>query len=823
MDSDALEERRLRATALKNAESIRIARQRAERDLLATKEALERKTEELQQQREWFQVTLASIADAVITTDVEGKVTYLNPVAESMTGWSSAQAQGEPLARVFQIINEYTRQTVENPIGKVLQTGKTVGLPNHTALTDRNGRVIAIEDSAAPIRDAQGNIAGAVMVFRDVSSRRQAEDSVRVSEERLRAIFDQAAVGIVVADVNGRFLQANQKFCDVLGYSLDELRQLTFAHTTHPEDVAAMRARTRALFDGRVSHSAFERRYLRKDGAAIWGRTTLTLLRQAHGEAEWCIGVVEDVTERRETERALRDARAYAAEIGRGLAAIVESSDDAIISKTLEGVITSWNRGAERLFGYTAEEVIGKSVTLLIPPNQIDEEPAILEKLRRGERIDHYETVRIRKDGTVLHVSLTVSPIKDDTGTIIGASKIARDITQRKREEEKLHQEISIREAAEAALRAADQRKDEFLATLAHELRNPLAPIRQAALIFKAPKATEAQKRWSSEVISRQVQHMSLLLEDLLDISRITHGTLELRTEVVELAEIVQAAVEGARPTIDAKGHDFSTELPREPVHFLADPLRLAQVLSNLLTNAAKYTEPGGRIRLRASCTADTVTIDVVDNGIGLPPHALTNIFTMFSQVAASRDHSQGGLGIGLALAKGLTELHGGEIEARSAGIGQGSDFIVRLPLRKASVFAKKQPLDSISAQPVTRRVLVADDNHDAGESLASLLRLDGHEVTVVHTGQEALAAFAAVQPEVALLDIGMPELTGYEVARRVRQGSLGRAVTLIAVTGWGQNRDKAQALAAGFNHHFTKPVETDRLRELLRSESLGN
>jgi PAS domain S-box-containing protein len=822
-DSDEREETQLRAAALKNAETIRIARQRAERELLAAKEALERKTEELQQQREWFQVTLASIGDAVITTDVEGKITYLNPVAESMTGWSSAQARGEPLALVFQIINECTRQIVENPIGKVLQTGKTVGLANHTALIDRNGRVIAIEDSAAPIRDAQGNIAGAVMVFHDVSSRRQAEDSLRLSEERLRAIFDQAAVGIVVADVDGRFLQANQKFCDVLGYSFDELRQLTFAHTTHPEDVSEMQARTRALFDGHVSHCAFEWRYLRKDGAPIWGRTTLTLLRQAREEAKRCIGVIEDVTDRRETERALRDARAHAAEIGRGLAAIVESSDDAIISKTLDGAITSWNRGAEQIFGYAAEEVIGKSITLLIPPDQLDEEPAILEKLGRGERIDHYETVRVRKDGAVLHVSLTVSPIKDDTGTIIGASKIARDITQRKREEEKLHQEISIREAAEAALRAADQRKDEFLATLAHELRNPLAPIRQAALIFKAPKATEAQRRWSSEVISRQVQHMSLLLEDLLDISRIAHGTLELRTEMVELAEIVQAAVEGARPTIDAKGHDFSTELPREPVHFLADPLRLAQVLCNLLTNAAKYTEPGGRIRLRASCTADTVTIDVVDNGIGLPPHALTNIFAMFSQVASSRDHSQGGLGIGLALAKGLTELHGGEIAVQSAGIGQGSDFIVRLPLRTASVSAKKQPLDSISAQPVSRRVLVADDNHDAGESLASLLRLDGHEVTVVHTGQEALAAFAAVQPEVALLDIGMPELTGYEVARRVRQGSLGRAVTLIAVTGWGQNRDKAQALAAGFNHHFTKPVETDRLRELLRSENLGN
>ena len=500
----------------------------------------------------------------------------------------------------------------------------------------------------------------------------------------------------------------------------------------------------------------------------------------------------------------------------------MESSDDAIISKTLDGVISTWNQSAERLFGYAAEEVIGKPITLLIPPTHIDEEPVILQKLRRGERIDHYETVRKRKDGALINVSLTVSPIRDESGSIIGASKISRDITQRKLAEDLLRQEIAIRERAEAALRDADRRKDEFLATLAHELRNPLAPIRQAALIYKAPAATDAQKRWSSDVITRQVQHMSLLLEDLLDISRITRGTLELRTQVVDLAEIVQAAVETARPLIDAKRHDFRTELPSEPVHFVADPLRLAQVLSNLLTNAAKYTDPGGMLRMRASCSGEVVTISVVDNGIGLPADAISSVFEMFSQVASSRDHSEGGLGIGLSLTKGLMELHGGEIEARSAGVGHGSEFIVRLPIRNTNVSHQKPAIVSTSAPAVSRRVLIADDNRDAGDSLAELLRMDGHDVAVVHNGQEALAAFSAFQPEVALLDIGMPELNGYEVARRVRQGSLGRAVTLIAVTGWGQDRDKAQSLAAGFNHHLTKPIEADRLLEMLRSDGLS-
>jgi PAS domain S-box-containing protein len=816
MDSEDQEEARLRAAALKNAESIRIARQRAERDLLAAKEALEGKTEELQQQREWFEVTLASIGDAVITTDVNAKITYLNPVAEAMTGWGSAQAKGEPLERIFRIINEYTSEPVANPIGKVLQSGKTVGLANHTALIDRSGRVVPIEDSAAPIRDTNGGIAGAVMVFHDVSDRRRAEDALRASQVRLRATFDQAAVGIVVSDLNSQFLEVNQRFCDLLAYSSTELNLLTLTQICDPEDRPETQAQIRALLIGEIPHCTFESRYIRKDGSRIWGRTTLTPLSETGTEAQRFIGIIEDITDRKKAEQALTDARAQAYRIRGNLAAIVESSDDAIISKSLDSIISSWNDAAERMFGYTAEEMIGKPITVLIPPQYLDEEAAILAKLRRGERIEHFETVRVRKDGRLLDVSLTVSPIKDLDGAVIGASKIARDITQRKIAEEALRQEIAVRQRAENSLREADRRKDEFLATLAHELRNPLAPIRQAALIFKAPAATEAQKRWSSDVISRQVQHMALLLEDLLDVSRITRGTLGLRTESVNLDEIVQAALEPARPIIDSRRHNFSIELPPDPVHFTADPLRLAQVLSNLLTNAAKYTNPGGTLRLCAGCTAETLTIHVIDNGIGLTPEATTSVFAMFSQVASSRENSEGGLGIGLALAKGLVELHGGTIEAKSAGMGHGSEFIVRLPLRKAIDSLKNRVRDSVAARAARRKVLIADDNYDAGESLATLLRMDGHEVTVVHDGHEALSTWPAFLPEVALLDIGMPKLSGYEVARRVRQSEQGRAVMLIAATGWGQTRDRAEALAAGFDHHFTKPIDMERLRELL-------
>jgi signal transduction histidine kinase len=448
------------------------------------------------------------------------------------------------------------------------------------------------------------------------------------------------------------------------------------------------------------------------------------------------------------------------------------------------------------------EEVVGRPVTLLIPQNHINEEPAILERITSGERVEPYPTVRKRKDGTLINVSLAISPIRDLQGRIIGASKIVRDMSHQKEVEE--------------ALRETDKRKDEFLATLAHELRNPLAPIRQAALISQSPGATEAQKRWSHEVISRQVHHMALLLDDLLDISRITRGTLALRLQATDLGTIVDAAVETARPTIDAKRHGFSVQIPRERVAFSADPMRLAQVLANLLTNAAKYTDPDGRIGLRAAVEAGFITIGVTDNGIGIPLEAMGNLFSMFSQVKSSKDRSEGGLGIGLALARGLVELHGGTIEARSAGVERGSEFIVRLPLRTHDVRQTEEPARPGSERALRRRVLIADDNRDAAESLAMLLQMEGHEVEVVHDGREAVTAFERMRPDAALLDIGMPGLNGYDIARTIRRSPYGRDVTLIAVTGWGQDNDKAQAAEAGFNHHFTKPVEPDVITALL-------
>jgi signal transduction histidine kinase/CheY-like chemotaxis protein len=378
--------------------------------------------------------------------------------------------------------------------------------------------------------------------------------------------------------------------------------------------------------------------------------------------------------------------------------------------------------------------------------------------------------------------------------------------------------QLATRERAEASLRDSDRRKDEFLATLAHELRNPLAPIRQAVKISQNSAATEAQKNWSHEVITRQVQHMSLLLDDLLDISRITRGTLELRRKRTQLANVIESAIETARPAIEAKRHTLGVHLPQQTVTLDVDPLRLSQVLSNLLTNAAKYTDPEGQLRIDAELLGGEVVIRVIDNGIGIAPEAMPDLFTMFSQVRSVHDRSDGGLGIGLALSRGLIELHGGRLDAHSQGPDSGSEFVVRLPATVHMQATPAPPSTGVATSLKRRRVLVADDNIDAGESLAMLLRLDGHEVELATNGAQAVEMFDRMKPEIAILDIGMPGLNGYQVAQRIRQ-KVQNGVMLIAVTGWGQEADKARAAESGFDHHFTKPVEPAVLSALVGKE----
>jgi PAS domain S-box-containing protein len=797
-------------------------------------------------------VTLSSIGDGVIVTDAAGCVTFLNPVAEQLTGWSFSEARNAPFAEVFRIVNEYTGAPVDHPVAKVIKTGGIVGLANHTVLISRDGRRIPIDDSGAPIR-YQGTLVGIVVVFRDVTERRRAE------RERAR------------------------------------------------------------------------------------------------------------------------------------LAAIVEGSDDAIASKTLDGIVSSWNPAAASLFGYRPDEIIGKSIRLIIPPELQAEEDAILAQLRRGERVDHFETVRLAKDGTRLDVSLTISPIRDPGGEIVGASKILRNITARKRSAKRLREEIQVRELlgdaaqavigaqldlekvvqvitdaareitgaafgaffynvrdelgesyrlytisgvpreafsgfpqprntgvfgptfrGEASVRSADitadpryghnpphhgmpeghlpvrsylavpvkaasgevlgglffghpepgvfteraerlvaavaaqaavavdsarahqalqreidqrkkaeqalsqvnRQKDEFLAMLAHELRNPLAPIRNATELLSHMLPSDANVQAALGMLKRQGEHLSRLVDDLLDVSRITTGRIHLKCKPTDLAAVITQAMETVEPQVREKRHSVSiTALSYEPLYVEGDFARLVQCVGNILANAIKYTESGGEIRVRTHGDKDSAFIEISDTGGGIPPELLPHVFDLFVQNDRTLDRAQGGLGVGLAVVKRLIEMHKGEVTARSRGLGRGSTFEMRLPR-----IGRPVAIPAVAERPAVepRRVLIVDDNSDAADSLALLLDFEGHETLAVYNAKDALASMESFKPDVAVLDIGLPEMNGYDLARQIRKMPQLKAMRLIALTGYGQKEDQERAHAAGFDGHLVKPVALSALEQAI-------
>jgi PAS domain S-box-containing protein len=427
---------------------------------------------------------------------------------------------------------------------------------------------------------------------------------------------------------------------------------------------------------------------------------------------------------------------------------------------------------------------------------------SVAEAVRSGNPVTD-EVDYSMADGSVRHATVTVSGLKDEAGHVTTLIVEGQDDTDRKR--------------AEESLRQADRRKNEFLATLAHELRNPLDPIRNAVELLQGADGNADLIRQASGMMQRQVRQMVRLIDDLLDISRITSGKLQLRQERVLLATVIQSAVESACPLIEAQSHELTLAVPREPIYLDADPTRLAQVFANLLNNAAKYTEKRGRIWLSAERQGRQAVVSVCDTGIGIPAEHLPYVFEMFSQVAPALERSQAGLGIGLALVKGVVDLHGGTVEAHSTS-GKGSEFIVRLPIVEGSTkgSVEKAEHGKPAQSQATLRILVADDNQDAADSLALVLRTIGHDIQTAHDGVEAVQAAAAFRPHVALLDIGMPKMNGYEVAQRIREQSWGKRIVLVALTGWGQEEDKRRATEAGFHYHLTKPAEPLAVERLL-------
>ena len=513
-------------------------------------------------------------------------------------------------------------------------------------------------------------------------------------------------------------------------------------------------------------------------------------------------------------ERALQQDEAV-----RRLAAIVSSSEDAIVSKTLDGIITSWNPAAERMFGWSAAEAIGKSITLIIPVDRRDEEAAVLATLRRGETIQHYETVRRHKDGPLIPISLTVSPIRDPSGAVVGASKIARDITERKRVEDDRARALTREQAARAEAEQANRVKDEFLATLSHELRTPLTSILGWVRMLRQGTLDDAAVDRALEIVDRNTQALTRLVEDILDISSITMGRFSLESVPVDLAAVVRAAVDSVRHAATAKHIrlDVAIDAATRPV--LGDAGRLQQVVWNLVANAVKFTPDKGHIEVTVASVGSYVELRVRDNGQGITPEFAPRLFERFTQHDATTTRQHGGLGMGLAIVRHLVELHGGTVRAESPGPGGGATFIVRLPHVLAHAVNRDGRPDAAPAVLGGIRVLAVEDEPDTRELIATVLRQAGADVFVAASVDEALGTLAASRPDVVLCDIAMPGRDGFDLVREAkrRRGALAN-VPFVALTAHVQEHERRRSVAEGFSVHVPKPVDPAQLVEVVRS-----
>jgi PAS domain S-box-containing protein len=1103
----------------------------------------------LHEQREWLRTTLTSIGDGVIATDARGRVMFLNAVAANLTGWSEEEAKGERLEKVFRIENQETRKSVENPALRALEEGTIFGLANHTILISRDGSERAIDDSAAPIRDENGHLTGVVLVFRDVTERRKTQSSAR----SLAAIVESSDDAIIGKDANGIITSWNQSAERIFGYTAAEAVGCSIAMLAPPDRADEMPGILKRIRQGeRVEHFDTVRRA--KDGQLVSISLTVSPIRDEHGEIVGASKIARDISERKLALQALqRSEQRFAAELDAmsrlhavstrllsttNLSAAMElvlenaitmSEADLgniqLYSPQLEALEIVAQRGFSQDFldyfrnvrvnegsacasamrsgtriiiedveldpgyephrhaaaqaGYRAVQstpiksrsgnVLGMLSTHFRTPRRPSERDErlldlyarhaadLIERIRfeeaiqqqtaemnalfetlpvgihiahdpqccritaneaahkllriplgqnvsrlatageqptncrvyrngievatnqlpvqraaRGEQVRN-EDVEFRfDDGTILYVVTSAAPLYDNEGRVRGAVAGVLDVTSRRQAEERLrtHNErlrllweaasvlltttepdsmlrelfarigphlgldgyfnymvnetgdgltlvssigipdevvkqsnrlefgqaisgavalqrqpivathikqsddpkaqlvksLGIRACAcnpleinndllgtlafvgrsrdefeedeleflrticqyvavayerlrfVRQLRDADRRKDEFLATLAHELRNPLAPIRNAVELLRRSDGSTQLVEEATGMMGRQLDQMVRIVDDLLDLSRISQGKVQVRKERIELATVLRSAVEAVRLMIDARAQELTVTMPSETIYLEADATRLGQVISNLLDNAAKYTPKGGHIKLTAERQGGEAVVSVRDTGIGIAPEQLAHIFEMFSQVAPALERSEEGLGIGLSLVRGLVELHGGKVKAQSAGLGKGSEFIVRLPVAEIPPAACTDASDD-GGRPYSglkRRILVVDDNRDAANSMAIMLNMMGHETRTAYDGVEAIQISAAYHPSVILLDIGLPKMSGYEAARHIRQQPWGKGMALIALTGWGQEADARRALEAGFDHHLTKPAELAALEKLL-------
>jgi PAS domain S-box-containing protein len=1043
-------------------------------------------------QAELMRTTLASIGDGVITTDPEGRITLMNSVAEALTGWTNGQVAGKPLVEVFHIVNEETRLEVENPALRALREGVIVGLANHTVLIAKDGTERQIDDSAAPILSAGGELVGCVLVFRDISERYRAEAEQRAAQEEITRTLESVTDGFMRYDRDWRIVYVNaeaerinrltrsemigrilwEAFPSLIGtrfetefkravadqvtvefesfyepydrwyslkcYPTDEgglttyIRDITaqkeselalraseerlefvrrssgvgfwycdlpfdvlqwddlvkahfhlppdarvmidtFYERIHPED----REPTRLAIEKSIAdHESYDVDYRTVDprtGDVKWIRAIGRTFYAADGSPNRFDGVTLDITARKRAEQEVARLAAESERQRRLYETVLTNTPDLVYVFNLDYKFVYANEALLRMWGRGYEDSVGKGLLEIgyepwhaeMHEREIDQVRATKKPIRGVVPFNGTDGIRqydyifvpvIGADGEVeavagttrdvternedqnrqaflIRLGDTLRPLSDpaevqseasrELGEWLGANRVAyfeisggeyvverdyaRDVPSLagrypvesfgtalitsymasrtvvetdatiepdrpdgeraafaairvrghvdvplvkngrflagmtvhfSEPREWTRQEVALiedtaertwatveraraeeeRERLLKKLQEQDKRKDEFLATLAHELRNPLAPIHNGLQIMRMAGVSDMLED-ARAMMERQLTQLIRLVDDLLDVSRVTSGKLALRSERVELKSIIDAAVETSGHVIEQAGQKWDIVVPDAPIYVHGDATRLAQVVSNLLNNAAKYTPRGGHIQLTVRREGDQAVIVVADDGIGIPPHMVSKVFEMFTQVDRALEKTTGGLGIGLSLAKGLVEMQGGTIEGHSEGEGRGSEFIVRLPALPAeSLKVNVSPLRQSADPTRRRRILVADDNVDSAQSMERLLKMLGNDVVTANDGLQALETAEAFRPNVILLDIGMPRLNGYDVCARIREESWGKDVFLVAMTGWGQEEDKRRSHEAGFDLHLVKPVDFEAIKKLLAS-----
>jgi PAS domain S-box-containing protein len=723
---------------------------------------------------------------ALIALDVEGRIRDWNAGAEALTGHSIHDVRGQHFS-LF-----HPPDQVGGSVGVLQAAIHDRRSEEEGWRLRRDGTAFWAEIITTAVRGADGEVHGFAQWMRDASEKRRHVETLRASEARFRALVEGVRdYAIVLLDIHGDIATWNAGAQAILGFEPNEVIGTHFSRFADP---AGLHEYSGQELQVAATAGRFQRevQLIRRSGQSFSANMVITALRDASGVLTGFSQITRDLSERRRFEAALRSSEER-------FRLLVENVVDyAIVTLDDGGCITSWNSGAEKINGTVASDVLGKHFSRLYPPEDIRANKPWKQLQTARERGRVYdESWRMREDGTQYWANNVIARLPARQGGPNAFYMVIQDLTQRRHAE---------------TLADTAQRMHEFIAMLAHELRNPLAPIRNAVALMARHGMPDALMESMRQTIDRQSLNLTRIVDELLDVNRVARGQLTVDRQAIDLRDVISRAVETSRPLIDAHGHRLHIGIADQPIECLGDPLRLAQVVVNILNNAAKYTPDQGDIWLTAFQASGYAEIRVRDNGRGIERDSIDRVFDLFMQVDPAKGSALGGLGVGLALARRIVELHGGRVHAVSPGLGKGSEFIIRLPL--AHGLTARPTLERKASEFHSLRVLVVDDNRDAANSLVMLLKTYGHEVRAMYDGPSAIAAAQEQAPEVVMLDIGMPVMNGYDVARALRAGH--PELILVAVTGWGHEAAKRQAKAAGFDHHLVKPVAESTLIELL-------